>query len=106
MIQRNLVPFNYVVGDKVKFEGERTRYTVKAKSERFVICTRPFNLKRTVFYTIIDLKRSVRGANNKVFSPYDYKEQADIDKCLVDLISGDCEVSHRNYIMLDIVEGK
>jgi len=95
---------NYIfeVGKKIKFKNEKTKYTIKAKSERFIICTRPFNLKRTVFYTIIDLERMVRGANNKVFNAYDYKKNEDIKKCLEDLENGFCEVSFRNFVELDI----
>jgi hypothetical protein len=96
------------VGCKVKFEAERGVYTVKARSERFAICTKPFNPKRTVIYTIVDFKREVRGTNNLIFNIYDYAVQADIDNCLRDLEDphGVVEVSHRNCVDLDIEEVK
>ena len=90
------------VGDKVRFKAEKQAYTVKATSNRFIICTKPYNPKRTVIYIIIDLKRLVRGANDRVFNPYDYKVQEDIDECLKDLVSGEVEVSYRNCVKLDI----
>jgi len=92
------------VGGKIKFSTEKQRYTVKAKSERYIICTKPFNIKHTVLYTIIDLERLVRGTNNMVFNPYDYEYQSDIDSCLVDLECNDnvVEVTHRNCIKLDV----
>lgn len=90
------------VGDKIKFKSEKQKYTIKAKSERFLICTKPFNLKKTCLYTIIDLDRLVRGTNNMVFNPYDYMVQEDIDECLNDLESGEIEVSHRNCVTLDV----
>lgn len=90
------------VGDKVKFTGEKQRYTIKARSDRFIICTKPFNLKKTCLYTIIDLDRMVRGTNDRVFNPYDYMIQEDIDDCLNDLVSGEIEVSYRNCVPLDI----
>ena len=90
------------VGDKIKFKSEKQRYTIKLKSDRFLICTKPFNIKKTCFYSIIDLERLVRGANDRVFNPYDYMKQEDIDKCLEDLGKGNVSVSHRNSVLLDI----
>lgn len=44
-------------GQKIWFEGEKRPYTVRACDERFAICTKPFNLRKTVLYTIIDKKQ-------------------------------------------------
>lgn len=95
---------NLKVGDKIKFASDKQRYTVKAKDDRYIICTKPFNLKKTVLYTIIDLKRWVRGTNNMVFNPYDYSKQEDINECLVDLQyhNHGLEVTHRNCVQLDV----
>lgn len=95
---------NLKVGDKIKFASEKRKYTVKAKDDRYLICTKPFNVQKTVLYTIIDLERLVRGINNMVFNSYDYTIQEDIDECLVDLQqhNNGLEVSHRNCIKLDI----
>jgi hypothetical protein len=90
------------VNDKIKFESEKQKYTIKAKSDRYLICTKPFNLKKTCLYSIIDLERLVRGTNSLVFNAYDYMIQEDIDECLRDLESGKIEVSHRNCIKLDV----
>ena len=38
------------VGDKIKFKEDKRRFTVKAKSERFLICTKPFNLSHRSLY--------------------------------------------------------
>lgn len=46
---------NLKVGDKIKFKSEKQRYIVKAKDNRYLICTKPFNLQKTVLYTIVDL---------------------------------------------------
>jgi S-adenosylmethionine:tRNA-ribosyltransferase-isomerase (queuine synthetase) len=95
---------NLKVGDKIKFESEKHKYTVKAKNDRYLICTKPFNLQKTVLYTIVDLERLVRGTNNMVFNPYDYADQKDIDKCLEDLQnhSNGLEVTYRNCVWLDV----
>jgi hypothetical protein len=90
------------VNDKIKFTSEKQKYTVKAKSDKFIICTKPFNLKKTCLYTIVDLDRLVRGPNNLVFNNYDYMVQDDINECLKDLECGEIEVSHRRSIKLDI----
>lgn len=63
------------VGSKIKFREEKLRYTVQASDERFVICTKPFNLMKsytrpkrcTVLYSIIDFKENVRGPENLIF---------------------------------------
>jgi hypothetical protein len=48
------------VGTRLKFASERQRYQVRAVSKRFAVCTKPFNLRRTVRYTIIDFKTGDR----------------------------------------------
>ena len=92
------------VGTKILFDEEPVHYTIKALSERYAICTRLYNPKRTVIYTIIDFKEGVRGTNNLVFNIYDYKEQSDIDACMKDLINGECEITRRNRIDLSVKE--
>jgi hypothetical protein len=115
------------VGSKVKFASEKMRYTVQASDERFSICTKPFNLKRTVLYSIIDFDEDVRGPENLIFGmgaetrkqceemldrlngrnpEYDqdvevYK-QAGIDPADLTRTPYPTEVSHRNRCELDI----
>lgn len=89
------------IGDKIAFDTEKGLYTVKACDERYLICTKPYNFKKTVFYSIVDLEKGIRGPNNLVFNSYDYKNQKDIDRCLKDLQKGKIEVSNRNK--LDVV---
>lgn len=106
------------VGDKVKFRNEAMRYTVQACDERFAICTKPFNPKRTVLYSIIDFKENVRGTENLVFG-MGAETRARCEEMLARLTAPcehlrprpdgviticDCrtEVSHRNRCDLDI----
>ena len=89
------------VGNKIKFKEEKQRYTVQACDDRFVICTKPFNPKKTVLYTIIDFERNERGTDNLVFS-HGYETKKDCKKNLKMLQKKDMEVSYRNYIKLDI----
>lgn len=54
------------VGDKVKLAATKRQWTVRAVTNagRFAILTQPFNLQRTVLYTVIDFDRGVRGRDN------------------------------------------
>lgn len=89
------------VGDKVKFEEERQAYTVQARNERFIICTKPFNVRKTTLYTIIDLERGVRGRDNLIFG-MGYETPEQIQDNMERLARGDMEVSYRNFIDLRV----
>lgn len=89
------------VGDKVKFLTEKQRYTIQARNERYIICTKPFNAKRTVWYTIIDIERYCRGEDNLIFS-MSYETRAKCEDNLKNLTDGKMEVSYRNVIKLDV----
>lgn len=94
---------NLKVGDKIKFQKEKHRYTVQAKSDRYIICTKPFNARKTYLYTIIDLERLVRGAVDLVFGLTDDVDSPEkAQECVNDLENGEYEVSHRNCVLLDV----
>jgi len=100
-----LEPLNYPIkffeGQKVKFKSEKQRYTVICESRRYAICTKPFNVKHTVLYTIIDQFRNVREPENLIFGMgAETKEQC--LEMLVRLLDGQTEVSKRYYLELDI----
>ena len=97
--QTSIIPF--FVGQKIGFEGESKRYTVRACSDRFAICTKPFNAKRTVLYTIIDLEKNIRGTENLIFC-MGFQSDEECQEALVRLISEETEVSHRNHVELEI----
>lgn len=40
----------FSVGQKIKFKSEKQRYTVVGASERYLICTKPFNPRKTYIY--------------------------------------------------------
>ena len=96
----------FKVGDKIKFAGEKQKYTIKAASDRYLICTKPLYLYDNCICTIVDFERGVRGTNNLVFNIYDYMIQEDINNCLKDLLNGDVEVSRRNCVSLSIEGGE
>ena len=96
----------FAVGQKIKFRGEKQRFTVRACDERFAICTKPFNPRRTFLYTIVDLKEGVRGPENLVFG-LGAETDEQCREMLERLTKGTedglvTEVSHRNRVKLDI----
>lgn len=86
------------VGDKIYYKNEKRGYEIKARNARYLICTKPFNPKRTVTYTILDSEELINSTNNCVFNPYDYTSQKDIDESLVDLENGLYELSSRRQV--------
>jgi hypothetical protein len=86
------------VGDKIYFRGEKRGYEIKARNERYLICTKPFNPKHTVTYTILDSEELINSTNNCVFNPYDYSLQKDIDESLTDLVEEKYELSQRHQV--------
>lgn len=100
----------YKVGDKIKFAEDKQRYTIQACDERFLICTKPFNPKKTVLYTIVDLKENIRGPDNLVFCMgYETREDCEenlkrLQEGAPDDVYGEMKVSHRQRIELNIEE--
>ena len=91
------------IGDKIKFFGENKRYDVVSCNERFLICTKAFNLSRgMVLYTIVDLVKKIRGTNNLIFNNFDYATKEGCDNCLLGIQKGEVEISKRNFVELEI----
>ena len=90
-------------GDPVYVHNEVRPYRVKCRDDRYIICTKPYNPKRTVMYFIIDTKLRLRGPDNMVFcSGYETQEQC--EGRLRELQSGRIEVSRRNSVPLYSVD--
>ncbi len=89
------------IGDKVYIPTEKRPYTVRARDDRYIICTKPFNLQNTVFYFIIDLVEKWRAPDNMVFC-FGYETDEDCLERLKDLQEGTIELSQRRGIPLDI----
>lgn len=93
------------VGDKVQFEESKRWWKVRAVSDdgNFAILTSPFNLQKTVLYTIIDNGRGVRGPDNMIFSG-GYESDNEVSDRMRELVEGEIEVSKRpsRYVALDI----
>ena len=94
------------VGWRVRFAEERNAYTVQARGSRYLVCTKPFPLRRTVLYTVVDLLEQVRGTENLIFGAgAETREQCDE---MLNRLEGreehvQTEVSHRNRVPLRVV---
>lgn len=94
------------VGDLIYFDEEKKPYKIVGRNEFFLICTKPFNLKKTFLYSIVDLSSGIRGPDNYIFSKYDYSDPIDIAMALFELRSGELGISFRHRISLNIKETK
>lgn len=99
---------NVEIGSKIKFKSEKQRYTVMAHDARFVIAIKPFNLKKTYIYTIIDLKDKKRSSDN-YYCRFDYNSTIECNEALKmlnetanNLGSHGFWLSYRQVIDLDI----
>lgn len=89
------------VGDKVYIPQQKRPFTVRARDERYIICTKPFNAKHTVIYFIVDLVKKWRAPDNMIFCS-GYETDEDCQERLKELQNGEIELSQRRGIPLDI----
>lgn len=89
------------VGDKVFMPGHKRPFRVRARDERYIICTKPFNPQKTVQYFIIDLVQKWRAPDNMIFCS-GYETGEDCLNRLKELQDGTIELSRRRGIPLDI----
>lgn len=89
------------VGDKIFIPTQKKPFRVRARDERYIICTKPYNPQKTVLYFIIDLVDKQRGPDNMIFCS-GYESDEDCAERLKELQSGKIEISRRNGIPLDV----
>ena len=89
-------------GDKLYFLEEKRPYSIRALGKRYAVCTKPFNPKSTVLYTIVDFEKQIRGTENLIFCLGTETDER-CEKMLQRLENGETEISCRNYIDLNIV---
>jgi hypothetical protein len=89
------------IGDKVYVPNEKKPYRVKARDDRYIICTKPYNPQHTVLYFIVDLVKKWRSPDNMIFCS-GYETDEDCQERLKELQSGRIELSIRRGIPLDI----
>ena len=89
------------VGDKVYIPNQKRPYRVRARDDRYIICTKPINLYHMVLYFIVDLVDKWRAPDNMIFC-FGYETNEDCRDRLKDLQDGTIELSRRRGIPLDI----
>lgn len=89
------------IGDKVYIPDQKRPFRVRARDDRYIICTKPFNIRHTVIYFIVDLVNKWRAPDNMIFcSGYETNEEC--QERLKELQNGKIELSVRRGIPLDI----
>jgi hypothetical protein len=100
----------YKVGDRIRFYGERRRYTVQAVSAsgRYLACTKPFAVygPTAVVYTVVDLVEGLRGVDDSIGNSLGYETREDCERSLALFEDGSFGYSRRSApIPLLIVAG-
>lgn len=90
------------VGQRIRFDSDRMSMTVRLQSpdHRFAILTRPFPLRNTVLYTVLDFTQGIRGTSNNRFGPFGYETDEGIRGNMDGFQTGDLEVSYRRWVWL------
>lgn len=92
----------YRTGQRIKFSAEKQSYIIKAANDRYLICTKPFNLEKTLWlYTIVDLQENIRETGNLIFG-MGAKADEQCREMLERIVTGDTKISYRNRVALDI----
>lgn len=89
------------VGDKVYIPSHKRPFRAKARDDRYIICTKPFNAQHTVIYFIVDLIDKWRAPDNLIFC-LGYETDEDCQERLQQLQNGEIGLSWRRGIPLDI----
>lgn len=91
------------LGAKVYVPGERRGYLVRARDERFAVCTkRHFE---TVLYFILDAVAGIRGPENLIFG-FGAETDEQCQEMLARVAAGETEISHRHRVPWDIAQVK
>ena len=87
------------IGDKVYIPEQKRAFRVKARDERYIICTKP--CFGTVLYFIVDLVDKWRAPDDRIFCS-GYETEEDCQERLKELQAGEIGLSVRRGIPLDI----
>jgi hypothetical protein len=102
MIQVGETMMNKVeVGTHIRFSGEKQKYTVQSSNRFYSICTKPFNARKTVIYTVIDWYNQIRGTENLIFG-MGAESKKSCEEMLDRLTNAESDISSRNWTALDI----
>ena len=86
---------------RILMDGEKQRYYVMARDDRFVIMTKPFNAKKTYTYTIADMDLGIRGPCDLIFGPPAELDTTEGAKVALQMLrAGEMGVSRRRCLHL------
>lgn len=89
------------VGSRVWFFGEKRPYKVRARNQRYLVCTKPLNIHKTTLYTVVDLVEEIRGTEDSIFGMGAESDQ-DCQE-MIQRLEGESQVSRRNYTQLFVM---
>ena len=92
------------VGDGIALFGQKRKYKVMSRSERFVILSKPCFGK--ALYTIFDFEDKWIAPDNLIFGMFDYNDREDTQEALEYLEKGEIELSRRHGISFDYYSAK
>lgn len=94
-------PYDFYKGMKIKFKSEKQKYTVRCASKRYAICTKPFNARQTVLYTIVDQWQQLRSPEDLVFGAGAETDEQCYEM-LIRILDNQSGLSRRHELKLDI----
>lgn len=78
LLQKFAIP-----GTKIEWKNQKKTFKVIARNDNFIIIARPFNLRKTFEYSILDLQYMQCNRDNMIFGPkYNY---SNIEECNIAL---------------------
>lgn len=91
------------VGTKVWFRSHVRPFKVIASNRFYSVCTKPFNAKKTVIYTVVDWRNKFCGTENTLWGGGAETEE-ECQEMLHRITSGKSDISSRNWAKLDVVK--
>lgn len=73
-----------IPGAKIQWKGQKVRFKVVARNDNFIIITRPYNIKKTYEYSILDLEYMECNKDN-YYCRYNYQDVEECKKALEEL---------------------
>ena len=98
---RDMTLTDLPVGSHIWFTGEKQCYTVMVRSTNYLICTKPFNPRKTVLYTIVDIAQGIRGTEDLIFC-FGAETREACEEMLERIVSGESGISRRNRVSLQV----
>lgn len=93
----------FPVGARIYFGREIIPMTVRARGERYMVCTRPKPRSQSGEYTVIDIVEKINGTENMVLG-FGAETDAQCREMLERIEIGRSEISYRNRVPLKITK--